>query len=124
MKAQSKRITGKQVGTGVMALAAIALLATSIVGGGAYADKSGLPDPGSEIVQGRTALLVTDPQNDFLSEEGVTWGLVGNSVTENNTVGNIERIFKAAKDNGFDVFISPHYYYPTDHGWKLSLIHI
>ncbi len=26
-----------------------------------------LPDPGVTIVDGRTALLITDPQNDFLS---------------------------------------------------------
>ncbi len=26
-----------------------------------------------------TALVVTDPQNDFLSPEGVTWGMVGQS---------------------------------------------
>ena len=34
----------------------------------------------------RTALVITHPQNDFLSPEGVTWGVVGESVTENNTV--------------------------------------
>ena len=31
-----------------------------------------LPDPGMEVVKGRTALVVTDPQNDFLSPDGVT----------------------------------------------------
>ena len=67
-----------------------------------------------------TALLVTDPQNDFLSEQGVTWELVGDSVKENGTIGNIERLFKAAKEGGYEVFISPHYYYPTDHGWHFG----
>jgi len=67
-----------------------------------------------------TGLLVTDPQNDFLSEKGVTWQLVGDSVKENKTVENIERLFKAAKKNGFEVFISPHYYYPTDDSWKFG----
>jgi nicotinamidase-related amidase len=67
-----------------------------------------------------TAVLLTDVQNDFLSEQGVTWGLVGESVKENKTVENIERLFKAAKANGFEVFISPHYYYPTDRGWKFG----
>jgi nicotinamidase-related amidase len=67
-----------------------------------------------------TAVLLTDVQNDFLSEKGVTWGLVGDSVKENKTVENIERLFKAAKAKGFEVFISPHYYYPTDHGWKFG----
>ena len=29
-----------------------------------------------------TALVITDPQNDFLSENGATWQLVGDSVKE------------------------------------------
>jgi nicotinamidase-related amidase len=73
-----------------------------------------------EISKNDTAVLLTDVQNDFLSEQGVTWGLVGDSVTENKTVENIDRLFKTAKANGFDVFISPHYYYPTDHGWMFG----
>lgn len=79
-----------------------------------------LPDPGLNIDPGRTALVVTDPQNDFLSPDGVTWGLVGASVQANGTVGNIESLMKSAKANGVDVFVSPHYYYPTDHGWQFG----
>ncbi|MBC1221214.1 cysteine hydrolase [Nostoc sp. UCD121] len=67
-----------------------------------------------------TAVVVIDPQNDVLSEKGVSWDLVGESVKDNNTIENIERIFKAAKQNGFEVFISPHYYYPTDYSWKFA----
>jgi nicotinamidase-related amidase len=69
---------------------------------------------------GPTALVITDPQNDFLSPKGATWGLVGESVTENHTVENLERLFKAAKKNGMPVFISPHYYYPHDHKWHFE----
>ena len=79
-----------------------------------------LPDPGMDIAPGRTALLITDPQNDFLSPKGVAWGVVGKSVTDNNTVENIDSLFKAAKANDIPVFVSPHYYYPTDHGWKFE----
>ncbi len=79
-----------------------------------------LPNPGMTIDAERTALLITDPQNDFLSTEGVTWGVVGENVTNNNTVENIESLFKAAKDTGMPVFVSPHYYFPTDHGWKFE----
>jgi nicotinamidase-related amidase len=67
-----------------------------------------------------TAVVVIDPQNDVLSEKGVSWDLVGDSVKENKTVENIERIFKAAKQHDFEVFISPHYYYPTDYNWKFA----
>ncbi len=73
-----------------------------------------------DINSNDTAVLVTDPQNDFLSEKGVTWQLVGDSVKENKTIDNIERLFQVAKKSGFEVFISPHYYYPTDHGWKFG----
>ena len=41
-------------------------------------------------------------------------------MTDNNTVENIEALLKAAKENGIQVFISPHYYYPTDHGWQFE----
>ena len=79
-----------------------------------------LPDPGMAIDATNTALVITDPQNDFLSPEGVTWGVVGESVKRNNTVANIESLFKAAKENGYQVFVSPHYYYPHDHGWRFE----
>ena len=78
-----------------------------------------LPDPGMKIDRS-TALVITDPQNDFLSPDGVTWGVVGQSVQENNTVENIESLFKAAKTSGLPVFVSPHYYYPTDHSWRFE----
>ena len=67
-----------------------------------------------------TALVITDPQNDFLSPDGVTWGLVGNSVTENDTVAHIEELLQGAKGAGIPVFVSPHYYYPTDGGWQFG----
>ncbi len=73
-----------------------------------------------DINKNDTAVLVTDPQNDFLSEQGVTWQLVGDSVKENRTIENIERLFQTAKDNGFEVFISPHYYYPHDRHWHFG----
>jgi nicotinamidase-related amidase len=81
---------------------------------------AGLPDPGMSITQGRTALVLTDPQNDFLSPDGVTWGVVGESVTANDTVKHIGQLLKSAKKNDIPVFVSPHYYYPTDDGWKFG----
>jgi len=93
-------------------LALMSLLAASLV--------AQLPDPGMEIDPERTALVITDPQNDFLSPDGVAWGVVGESVTANNTVENLESLLKVAKENGMPVFISPHYYYPTDHSWQFE----
>jgi len=73
-----------------------------------------------DIQKSDTAVVFIDPQNDVLSEKGANWGAVGASVTENKTVENMERVFKAAKAKGYDVFISPHYFYPADSGWKFN----
>jgi nicotinamidase-related amidase len=65
----------------------------------------------------RTALVVTDLQNDFLSPGGIAWGLVADSLAANNTIANIETLLMAARRHGLPVFLSPHYYYPTDRAW-------
>ena len=87
-----------------------------------YADpeKPALPQTDVEVTLSNTALVVTDPQIDFLSPNGVTWWVVGASVQRNNTVENIGRLFKTTKAAGMTVAILPHYYYPTDHGWRFG----
>ena len=67
-----------------------------------------------------TGLVITDPQNDFLKPGGAFWDAVKQSVEENNTIENIETMFRAAKEAGIPVFISPHYYFPWDHRWKFG----
>lgn len=67
-----------------------------------------------------TALVITDPQNDFLSPDGAAWDLVGDSVTDNGTVENLGRLLAAAKAAGVPVFVSPHYYYPVDEQWQFG----
>lgn len=72
------------------------------------------------VIDENTAIVITDPQIDFLSPEGVTWKLVGESVTKNNTVQHIGDLFSAAQKNNMLVFVSPHYYYPHDHEWEIE----
>ena len=79
-----------------------------------------LPNPGMDFIPDQTALVITDPQNDFLSPKGVAWSVVGESVIENNTVEHLDTLFRIAKETGIQVFVSPHYYYPSDHGWKFE----
>ena len=88
----------------------------------AYAPPAEPALPPSDMIlrKGQVALVVTDPQIDFLSPDGVAWGVVGESVTEHGVVGNIHSLFRAAKDMDLTVAVSPHYYYPTDHGWKFE----
>ena len=63
-----------------------------------------LPNPGLKIDKENTALVITDPQNDFLSPEGVTWGVVGDNVTANNTVKNLDSLFKSSKKSRITSF--------------------
>lgn len=79
-----------------------------------------LPKTGFQLDRPRAALVITDPQIDFLSPKGVTWKAVGASVERNRTVENIGKLFRAAKQAGMTVVISPHYYYPADHEWKFG----
>lgn len=81
--------------------------------------KDGAP-PALQFQNTDTAVVIIDPQNDVLSEKGANWAAVGASVTENRTVENIERLFAAAKRGGYAVFISPHYFFPTDHDWLFN----
>lgn len=121
------RFTRRQALTGTAALGAAT--AATLAAGTAEAQATdpyappaepALPPSDMVLDLSRTALVVTDPQVDFLSPDGVTWGVVGESVTRNKTVENIGRLFRAAKAKGLTVAISPHYYYPTDHGWKFE----
>lgn len=83
-------------------------------------DNPALPPSDMKLDLPRTALVITDPQIDFLSPDGVTWAVVGESVTQHNTVANIGRLFAAAKAANLTVAVSPHYYYPTDKGWRFE----
>lgn len=129
--ARSKRATRRSfltrgAGAAVTAVAAsvvaTAAAAQSEAATDKYADPSNpvLPPSNMKLDLARTALVVTDPQIDFLSPKGVTWGVVGESVKQHDTVENLGRLLAAAKARGVAVAISPHYYYPTDKGWRFE----
>lgn len=112
-------------GAAAVAVAAAALTPNASAAGKTndkYADPTNpmLPPSNMELDLRRTALVVIDPQVDFLSPKGVAWGAVGDSVTEHGVVENIGRLFAQAKKSGLTVAVSPHHYYPTDKGWKFE----
>ncbi|MGX4599095.1 cysteine hydrolase [Faecalimicrobium sp. JNUCC 81] len=67
-----------------------------------------------------TALVLVDPQNEFLHEMGAGYSLAKDVLENNNTIENIESLLKASKAKGYKVFVSPHYYYPHDHKWQFG----
>lgn len=98
-----------------LATAEIAAISPSVTAGNLTTEAGAF-----DLNDGRTALVITDPQNDFLSEDGVAWGVVGESVKRNGTIEHIGQLFATSKQAGIPVFVSPHYYYPTDHGWHIE----
>ncbi len=58
----------------------------------------------------RTALLVIDPVNDFLSDGGAAWDLTKNTVKMNNVVENIRLAVDGAREQGILVFWGPMAY--------------
>jgi nicotinamidase-related amidase len=114
-------LTGLAGATAAAAMAA-ATVSKAKAADDPYADPKNpaLPNPGMKLDLERTALVVIDPQIDFLSPKGAAWPVLGESVTEHNTVSNLARLFEASKRAGITVAISPHYYYPYDHTWKFG----
>ena len=71
-----------------------------------------------KINQQTTAIVITDPQNAFLSPLGTGYELTKDVIAEVDTINNLELLFKKAKELDYQVFVSPHYYYPHDHKWE------
>jgi len=62
----------------------------------------------------KTAIFITDPQNDFLSEGGAAWELVGEQVVADKVVEHQVQLREAAKKVGIPVFYSTHMYTEMD----------
>jgi nicotinamidase-related amidase len=81
--------------------------------------QSFMPRETVKIDLSKTAMFVTDPQNDFLSKESPAWGLVGPTVIKNKVVEKEKMLKALAKEIGIPVFYSTHLYTPQDFAnWK------
>ena len=64
----------------------------------------------------RTALLVIDPYNDFISEGGRVWGRLKAAAEANGCVPNMLNVLNAARKAGLRVFYAPNRRYrPGDY---------
>lgn len=67
-----------------------------------------------------TAVVLTDPQVEFLKPAGGGFGLTKDILEKYNTIENMIEMVKQAKEKGYKLFISPHYFYPHDHKWQFG----
>ncbi|MCC3371899.1 isochorismatase family cysteine hydrolase [Cohnella sp. REN36] len=67
-----------------------------------------------------TAIVITDPQNDFMCPGGRGYHLTKDTIEKNNTIQNLELLMSTALNKGYQLFISPHYLYPHDYDWKFT----
>jgi nicotinamidase-related amidase len=72
-------------------------------------------NPEMELEKGRTALVLVDIQNDFLTDGGKYNVLIAELMKKNNVNDKLETLLKTSKANGIPVFMSPHYFFPHDH---------
>ena len=64
----------------------------------------------------KTALLVIDPVNDFLSEGGAAWDLTKNTVeTLHNVIPNLKRAIEGSRAAGIKVLFGPMAYTEEDY---------
>ena len=79
----------------------------------AAAAQAGTPS----LDKAHTAVVITDPQNDFLREDGKLYKLLADNLKELGTVGNIEKLMKTAKKNGVALSVDPLVYTSLDGNW-------
>lgn len=74
-------------------------------------------NPEMQLDKHHTALVLADIQNEFLSDKGSYYPLIEESLKEHKVHDHLEELLKCAKECGFPVIHSPHYYYTSDGGW-------
>ena len=81
-------------------------------GGATYLPKE---EAGISFPPDRTALLVIDPVNDFLSEGGAGWELVKNTVEMNDVITHLKRAIEGARGHGIPILFGPMAYTEEDY---------
>ena len=72
-------------------------------------------EPGFSFPPERTALLVIDPVNDFLSDGGAGWELTENTVKMNDVIGHLRLALEGARARGVRVLFGPMAYTEEDY---------
>lgn len=72
----------------------------------ADSDKMMLPRTQMKLDKDSVALVVVNPQIDFLSPKGVGWNIYGANIKENNAVENIGMLFRVSKALSIPTFVT------------------
>ncbi|MCA1602056.1 MAG: cysteine hydrolase [Acidobacteria bacterium] len=72
-------------------------------------------ETGISFPPNRTALLVIDPVNDFLSEGGADWEMTKTTVEMNNVIGHLKQAINGARARGIHVLFGPMAYTEEDY---------
>jgi nicotinamidase-related amidase len=67
-----------------------------------------------------TALVITDPGKRFISDKGRLRWLPWEAPPDDPALGNLTALLQAARESALPIFVSRHYYYPMDHGWRFQ----
>ncbi len=70
----------------------------------------------------RTAVLLVDPYNGFLSEGGLLYPISKETLDANNAIANMKDLVNAARESGMKVIYVPHHHYREGDydGWKFG----
>ena len=70
----------------------------------------------------RTAILLVDPYNEFLSEGGILYPLSKETLDANNAIENMKNLVTAARAAGVKVIYVPHHHSEEGdrNGWKFG----
>ncbi len=82
--------------------------------GGASAGETALP----LLDKAHTAVVITDPQNDFLDENGKLYALLADNMNDLDTIANIEILMRTAKAQKVTLAVDPLVYSDRDSDWS------
>jgi len=78
---------------------------------GTYLPKDELPG----YPRGKTAILIIDPVNDFLSEGGAAWELTKGTVEHNDVVKHLRQLIDGVHERGIPLLFGPMAYTEEDY---------
>lgn len=78
---------------------------------------AGATDKSLLLDKAHTAVVITDPQNEFLREDGKLFKLLAENLKDLGTIDNIEKLMSTSKKSGVALAVDPLVYAALDANW-------